>query len=214
MELASNLNCRRCAPVFVVGSARSGTTLLYDTLLSAGGFAIYLGESNIFNLLAPRFGDLRVRKNREKMLNVWLGSRLFRVSGLERWKIEERVHDCQNAGDFLRVVMDELARAAECLALGGKCPGRNPPPAADQRNHSRSSDYSRHSRRQRRKSLSRKSVISARFRGKIARPPKVPRFTGNGLFRKAGRLARCSGRTIRKFGSKSWFVILAPYLGG
>jgi hypothetical protein len=122
MELASNLNCRRCAPVFVVGSARSGTTLLYDTLLSAGGFAIYLGESNIFNLLAPRFGDLRVRKNREKMLNVWLGSRLFRVSGLERWKIEERVHDCQNAGDFLRVVMDELARQQNAWRWAANAP--------------------------------------------------------------------------------------------
>jgi hypothetical protein len=122
MELASNLNCRRYAPVFVVGSARSGTTLLYDTLLSAGGFAIYLGESNIFNLLAPRFGDLRVRKNREKMLNVWLGSRLFRVSGLERWTIEERVHDCQNAGDFLRVVMDELARQQNAWRWAANAP--------------------------------------------------------------------------------------------
>jgi hypothetical protein len=79
-------------------------------LLSAGGFAVYLGESNIFNLLAPRFGDLSVRKNREKMLNVWLGSRLFRVSGLERSQIEDKVEHCRNAGDFLSAVMGELAR--------------------------------------------------------------------------------------------------------
>ena len=121
MELAKTLN-RRCAPVFVVGSARSGTTLLYDTLLSAGGFAIYLGESNVFNLLAPRFGDLRVRKHREQMLNVWLGSRLFRVSGLERRQIEERIGGCQNAGDFLRVVMDELARQQNAWRWAGNAP--------------------------------------------------------------------------------------------
>jgi hypothetical protein len=41
-------------------------------LLSAGGFALYLGESNIFNLLAPRFGDLAIRKNRERMWQVWV----------------------------------------------------------------------------------------------------------------------------------------------
>ena len=40
-------------PVFVVGSARSGNTLLYHTLLSAGGFAIYRGEPAVFDLLAP-----------------------------------------------------------------------------------------------------------------------------------------------------------------
>jgi Sulfotransferase family len=122
MDLAQTLTGRRCAPVFVVGSPRSGTTLLYDTLLSAGGFAIYLGESNIFNLLAPRFGDLRVRKNRERMFNVWLGSRLFRVSGLERRQIEEKVHNCRNAGDFLRLVMDELARQQKTWRWAGNAP--------------------------------------------------------------------------------------------
>jgi len=110
MAASATGGSRRHAPVFVVGCARSGTTLLYDTLMSAGGFAIYLGESNIFNLLAPRFGDLSVRKNRERMLDVWLGSRLFRVSGLERSQIEKKIPDnCHNAGDFLRIVMDELA---------------------------------------------------------------------------------------------------------
>lgn len=101
---------RRNAPVFVVGSARSGTTLLYDTLLSTGGFALYLGESNVFNFLAPRAGDLSVLKNRQKMLDAWLNSRLYRVCGLDRSKIEYQVkHHCRNAGDFLRIVMDELA---------------------------------------------------------------------------------------------------------
>lgn len=125
MELKHTFSGRHCAPVFVVGCARSGTTLLYDTLLSAGGFAIYLGESNIFNLLAPRFGDLGVRKNREKMLNVWLGSRLFRVSGLERRQIEERTDGCRNAGDFLRVVMDELAQQQNAVRWAGNAPEKS-----------------------------------------------------------------------------------------
>jgi hypothetical protein len=123
MDRSSTLRSRSRAPVFVVGCARSGTTLLYDTLMSAGGFAIYLGESNIFNLLAPRFGDLSVRKNRERMLDVWLGSRLFRVSGLERNQIEEKIPDnCHNAGDFLRIVMDELARQQNASRWAANAP--------------------------------------------------------------------------------------------
>src|SRR5205807_4509737 len=103
---------RRQAPVFVLGSPRSGTTLLYDMLLSAGGFAVYLAESNVFNLLAPRFGDLGVRSNRRKLLHAWLNSKLFRASGLNSQQIEKKVLDeCRNPGDFLRIMMGEIARA-------------------------------------------------------------------------------------------------------
>jgi hypothetical protein len=106
------LNCtneRKRAPVFVLGSPRSGTTLLYDMLLSAGGFAVYLAESNVFNLLAPRFGNLNSRINRERLLEAWLGSKLFRASGLEAEHVRQRVfRDCRNAADFLGVVMEGI----------------------------------------------------------------------------------------------------------
>ena len=102
---------RRRAPVLVLGSPRSGTTLLYDMLLSAGGFAVYLAESNVFNLLAPRFGDFSSRANRERILKAWLGSKLYRASGLEAEQVRQRIlRDCRNAGDFLRIVMDEICR--------------------------------------------------------------------------------------------------------
>jgi len=114
---------RNRAPVFVVGSPRSGTTLLYDMLLSSGGFALYLGESNIFNLLAPRFGDLSLRKNRENMLRVWLGSSLFRVSGLQAGDVESPILDgCRNTGDFLRIVMDEVAQQQGAQRWAGNTP--------------------------------------------------------------------------------------------
>jgi len=110
-------------PVFVVGCPRSGTTLLYDMLLSAGGFAVYPGESNIFNLLAPRFGDLAVRKNREKLWNVWLGSRLFRASRIDPQRVESKIlSDCRNAGDFLRIIMDEVARSQGAWRWAGNTP--------------------------------------------------------------------------------------------
>ncbi len=103
---------RENAPVFVVGCPRSGTTLLYNMLLSSGNFAVYLAESNVFNLLAPRFGNLGVRANREKLTNAWLQSKLFRASFLDAQEIRDKVmSECRNAGDFLRIVMQEIARS-------------------------------------------------------------------------------------------------------
>lgn len=102
---------RQKAPVFVVGCPRSGTTLLYNMLLSAGGFAVYLAESNAFNLLVPRFGNLSVRQNREKLMDAWLQSQLFRASFLDAEQIRSKVlAECRNGADFLRVVMGEMVR--------------------------------------------------------------------------------------------------------
>jgi hypothetical protein len=107
--------------VFVVGSPRSGTTLLYHMLLSAGGFASYHTEADVFNMLVPRFGDLSVRRHREALLAEWLPSEFFRRSGLDpepfRTKVLER---CESGGDFLRLLMESIAerqqvdRWAEC----------------------------------------------------------------------------------------------------
>ena len=107
-------NCgtpRRDAPVFVIGCGRSGTTLLYHMILSAGDFAVYRTESNAINLLEPRFGDLSVRRNRERLMEAWLDSKLFSVSGLDAEEIRAKVLEkCTNGGNFLRVVMEEIAR--------------------------------------------------------------------------------------------------------
>ncbi len=99
-------------PVFVLGSPRSGTTLLYHMILSAGNFAVYRTESNVFNLLRPRFGDLRRLRNRQVLMKVWLGSKLFDRSGLDANAIKEKIFkDCRSSGDFLRIVMQEIACA-------------------------------------------------------------------------------------------------------
>jgi hypothetical protein len=102
---------RSKAPVFVLGCGRSGTKFLYHTLLSAGGFAVYHAESNAFNLLGLRFGNLQHRGNREKLLEAWFKSKLFQRSGLTREEIEPRIlNECHNAGDFLRILMETIAR--------------------------------------------------------------------------------------------------------
>lgn len=99
-------------PVFVVGSARSGNTMLYHMLLSSGRFPVYRTEPCVFDLLVPKFGDLRNLANRRELMRCWLRSRQFRRSGLDADAItEEIVTSVANGGAFLRVVMGAMAQA-------------------------------------------------------------------------------------------------------
>lgn len=90
-------------------------------LLSAGGFAVYRAESNAINLLEPRFGNLGRKRNKEQLMDAWLASKLFERSELDAATIRTKViEECRNGGDFLRIVMEEIAknqrveRWAEC----------------------------------------------------------------------------------------------------
>jgi hypothetical protein len=111
VESAPGVSDRKTAPVFVLGYPRSGTTVLYHMLLSAGNFAVYRAESNVFNQLVPRFRGMRSSADRKELLDVWLRSKLFRVSGLDAREISARImRDCRSGGDFLRILMQETAR--------------------------------------------------------------------------------------------------------
>ena len=97
-------------PVFIVGCPRSGTSYLYHLFLSAGGFAEFHTQMNVFDVLEPIYGDLGSTANKQRMMKDWLESKAFRVSGLQPAEIEKKVmSDCHGAGDFLRIVMDEVA---------------------------------------------------------------------------------------------------------
>lgn len=114
---------RRKCPVFVVGFPRSGTTLLYHILLSSGAFAVYLTESHVFTRFIPRFGDLAKRKNRERMVQAWLCSEYFARSGLKREDVEgQLLADCRNGGDFLRIIMEHIARRQNVPRWAEKTP--------------------------------------------------------------------------------------------
>jgi hypothetical protein len=98
-------------PVFIVGCPRSGTSYLYHLLLSAGGFAEFHTQMNVFDVLEPVFGDLSVARNRQAMMQEWLRSKAFAVSGLEAKDIEAKVAaECRNGSDFIRIVMGEVAQ--------------------------------------------------------------------------------------------------------
>jgi hypothetical protein len=108
---APGKTARSKAPVFVLGCSRSGTTLLYHMLLSSGNFAVYRMESQVFTLLEPRFRPLSKPRNKRRMLDVWYKTRLYQRSGLDASEVEPRImRECQNGGDFLRIVMEAMCR--------------------------------------------------------------------------------------------------------
>ena len=112
----SRSNDRQRAPVFVMGCHRSGTNLLYDMLLSAGGFAIYRGLLPIYKTLIPRFGSLESRRRREKLVETWLRSQGFRRTGLDAGQLSAQIaNECRTGGDFIRVVMDGVAQSQQML---------------------------------------------------------------------------------------------------
>lgn len=111
LRSASDGSVRINAPIFSIGCSRSGTTLLYHMLLSAGNFAVYRSESFIFNLFEPRFRPLSRPRNRRRMLDAWYKTRLFTRTGLEPSDVDARImSECQNGGDFLRIFMEEICR--------------------------------------------------------------------------------------------------------
>lgn len=102
---------RKRRPVFVMGCHRSGTNLLYDSLLSAGGFALYRGYLPIYEILVPRFGSLANSRNRKKIVETWMKSKGFRRTGLSAEEISsELIASGRSAGDFIRIVMDKIAQ--------------------------------------------------------------------------------------------------------
>jgi len=70
------------SPVFVVGSSRSGTTLLYSILLASGEFAVYEAETWLLESYAVRYGDLTKAENRKAFIAAWIESEQFKRSGL------------------------------------------------------------------------------------------------------------------------------------
>jgi len=105
------VEARMKAPVFIVGCPRSGTSLLYHLLLSAGGFAEFRTQMNVYDVLEPIYGDLGQLKNKRAAMKEWLSSKGFQVSGLDAADIEAKIlAECRGASDFLRIIMEAVAQ--------------------------------------------------------------------------------------------------------
>jgi len=98
------------SPIFVVGSPRSGTTLLYHMLVSTGLFLDYRAETHFFDLFLPRYGDPSGRRRRERLADAWLASTYHVRTGIDRSPIRKRLlEEGTSPGRFLSLIMSEAA---------------------------------------------------------------------------------------------------------
>jgi LPS sulfotransferase NodH len=105
----SSLSERSRRPVFVVGCHRSGTNLLYDTLLSAGGFAVYRGYLPIHKILIPRFGHPSDFASRKKIVDAFMLSKGFARTELNAQDLSSKLlSGGHTGGDFIRIIMGEI----------------------------------------------------------------------------------------------------------
>jgi hypothetical protein len=107
------VTARKNSPVFVIGCHRSGSALLYDSLLSAGGFPLYHAVPYVHTALLRICGNLSIRRNREKLMQLWLRSKPFRRTGFSPDDLRSKIlEECRSGGDFLKITMGELAHRA------------------------------------------------------------------------------------------------------
>ncbi len=96
-------------PVFILGSPRSGTTLLSHLLLSAGGFAVVRSELHAMNIVGPRYGGLKREADREALIEAWIETEVHQRTGVSDARLAELVREgVSSATDFLRAVMGEV----------------------------------------------------------------------------------------------------------
>ena len=97
-------------PVFVVGSARSGTTLMYSILQASGEFALYQAETLLLEVCRTKYGNPKSDKNYERFINDWTKSKQFYRSGLdtEEFVIGARDHRGSYV-EFMKYFMECIA---------------------------------------------------------------------------------------------------------
>ena len=97
-------------PVFVVGSARSGTTLLYSVLQASGQFALYQAETLLLEVCQAKYGNPKSTRNYERFIKDWIKSKQFYRSELDpEGFLEEAKDHHESYIEFMRYFMDCIA---------------------------------------------------------------------------------------------------------
>ena len=95
--------------VFVVGSARSGTSLVGTIIASSPLYALYRAETKLLAECQVKYGDIRNYHSRKKFLKDWFNSRQFKRTGLTRDEILRILPDPQSYYEFLGAYMGLVA---------------------------------------------------------------------------------------------------------
>ncbi len=102
------------SPIFVVGSPRSGTSLVYAILQSTEQYAIYNAETHLLKTCKEKYGTLIKTRNYENFLNNWIQSKQFRRSGLSKNHfIEESRKHKQSYLTFLQYFMEAICESQD-----------------------------------------------------------------------------------------------------
>jgi len=111
------------SPVFVVGSSRSGTSLLYAILQSTGVFPIYPAETFFVERGQSRYGDARKESVRRRFLDAWVNTEQFRRSGLDGEAFKRKAMDIDSGYvSLLRLFMESLAHSQQKHRWAEKTP--------------------------------------------------------------------------------------------
>lgn len=99
------------SPIFVVGTSRSGTTLLYNILLSSGEFPLYEAETKLLDECAIKYGNLKRERNYHRFMKDWGISKQFTRSGMEIGQFQEEARGyCNSYVEFLTFFMNSMAK--------------------------------------------------------------------------------------------------------
>jgi len=103
--------CSNREHLFIVGSSRSGTSLLHSILQQLPMYALYSAEPKILYECRIKYGNLNNIKARKKFLNDWFRSRQHARSGLSKDVFQKIVVDAK--GSYAKVLCDFMDRIAE-----------------------------------------------------------------------------------------------------
>ncbi|QPG06420.1 sulfotransferase [Salinimonas marina] len=101
-------------PVFIVGSARSGTTMIGKLLFTNQDFYDYRAETLIMTVCRKKYGDIfNSKKNKDLFLKDWFESRQFKRSNLNEKEFKKLLDRVKSYANLLIEYLREMAYKAD-----------------------------------------------------------------------------------------------------
>lgn len=111
--------------LFIVGSARSGTSLMASILQTSALYASYRAETKLLDGCSAKYGDLNNEKMRKIFWNDWFRSRQFKRSGLTKEEVRDVVFPQRSYIGVLGTYMNLMASKQGCERWIDSTPGNS-----------------------------------------------------------------------------------------